>query len=306
MTIQTQPTTDNVSATLTDSAPSISSSAMLVELSISTWTGRKLDKQASRQVTTDNNAKTGIANVHKKLLGDCEELDVIQKFVGNVRNIHYSMTMPWSDTGMRLLPTAQYFNYHKTMTDFTNSHKELVTKFLNSYATSVADAQDKLGDLFKRIDYPSVDSIASKFRFGISYIPLPDVGDFRVDIGNEQKEVLQKSYTDYYANQLQNAMNDVWTRLHKVLKNMSERLDFADSDTKKIFRDTLVSNVIDIVELLSVCNVTKDSRMESMRLKLDSALRGVTADALRDDEFLRAETKQAVDEAIKSLPSLDL
>ena len=86
---------------------------------------------------------------------------------------------------------------------------------------------------------------------------------------------------------------------------MSERLDFADNDTKKIFRDTLVSNVIDIVELLSVCNVTKDSRMESMRLKLDSALRGVTADALRDDEFLRAETKQAVDDAIKALPSLD-
>ena len=51
MTIQTQPTTDNVSATLTDSAPSISSSAMLVELSISTWTGRKLDKQASQMST---------------------------------------------------------------------------------------------------------------------------------------------------------------------------------------------------------------------------------------------------------------
>ena len=46
--------------------------------------------------------------------------------------------------------------------------------------------------------------------------------------------------------------------------------------------------------------------MESMRVKLDNALRGITADALRDDEFLRAETKQAVDDAIKSLPSLDI
>ena len=75
------PSTDNVSDTLTESAPSISSSAMLVELSISTWTGRKLDKQASQVVTTTNNASSGVANVHKKLLGDCAELDMIQKFV---------------------------------------------------------------------------------------------------------------------------------------------------------------------------------------------------------------------------------
>lgn len=300
------PTTDNVSATLTETAPSISSSSMLVELSISTWTGRKLDKKASQAVTTDNNASSGVANVHKKLLGDCAELDMIQKFVGNVRNEHYGMTMPWSDTGIRLLPTAQYFKYHRVMTDFINSHKELTTKFLNAYASRVADAQNKLGDLFRRMDYPTVDNIASKFNFSISYIPLPEVGDFRVDIGNEQKEVLQKSYTDYYSSQLNNAMNDVWTRLHKVLKNMSERLDYADTETKKIFRDTLVTNVVDIVELLSVCNITKDSRMESMRIGLDNALRGVTADALRDDEFLRAETKQAVDDAIKALPSLDI
>ena len=142
------PSTDNVSDTLTESAPSISSSAMLVELSISTWTGRKLDKQASQVVTTTNNASSGVANVHKKLLGDCAELDMIQKFVGNVRNEHYAMTMPWSDTGIRLLPTAQYFKYHRVMTDFANSHKELITKFLNAYANRVADAQDKLGDLF--------------------------------------------------------------------------------------------------------------------------------------------------------------
>ena len=300
------PNTDNVSATLTESAPSISSSAMLVELSISTWTGRKLDKQASQVVTTTNNASSGVANVHKKLLGDCAELDMIQKFVGNVRNEHYAMTMPWSDTGIRLLPTAQYFKYHRVMTDFVNSHKELITKFLNAYANRVADAQDKLGDLFRRMDYPSPDQIASKFNFNISYIPLPEVGDFRIDIGNEQKEVLQKSYTDYYSSQLSNAMNDVWTRLHKVLTNMSERLDYADKETKKIFRDTLVTNVVDIVELLSVCNVTKDSRMESMRVSLDNALRGVTPDAFREDEVLRAETKQAIDDAIKALPSLDI
>jgi hypothetical protein len=46
--------------------------------------------------------------------------------------------------------------------------------------------------------------------------------------------------------------------------------------------------------------------MEAMRMKLEDTLQGVTPDALREDEFLRAETKKSVDEVIKSLPSLDI
>ena len=101
-------------------------------------------------------------------------------------------------------------------------------------------------------------------------------------------------------------MNDVWQRTHKALSAMSERLDYSASEDKKIFRDTLVTNVLDMVELLTVCNVTGDSQMEAARLKLEDALRGVNADALREDAHLRSETKRTVDEVIKSLPSLDI
>ena len=42
----------------TNNSISIASSAMLVEMSISTWTARKLDKRVSTQVDLDNSAKT--------------------------------------------------------------------------------------------------------------------------------------------------------------------------------------------------------------------------------------------------------
>jgi len=306
-------TETNVSASLTNAAaptapstPSISSSSMLVELSVSTWTGRKLDKRASKDVTTSNRAASGVANVHKKLLGDCAELDAVQKFVANARNLHYGMTMPWSDTGMRLLPTAQYFKYHQQMTDIQNEFERLVDLFVTAYDWEISQAQAKLGDLFSYADYPSADSIASKFKFRLSYIPLPEVGDFRIDIGNEALSQVQTHYQTYYETQLNNAMQDIWQRAYQALTKMSERLDYADHEQKKIFRDTLVTNVIDIVELLDVCNVTHDSQMSALKTQLDDALRGVTPDALREDGYLRAQTKQAVDDAIKSLPSIDL
>ncbi len=301
---------NTVSATLTNqpavNVPSIGSASMLVELSISTWTGRKLDKRASQDVTTRHHADAGIANVHKKLLGNCDELTAVQKFTANVRNLHYGMTMPWSDTGLRLLPTAQYFKYHQTMTDVQNEYERMAREFLDAYDWAIAQSQAKLGDMFDPADYPSTDSIASKFRFRFSYIPLPDAGDFRIDIGNEGNELVRDHYQSYYADQLKSAMDDVWQRAYKALSKMSERLDYADHEQKKIFRDTLVTNVTDMVELLNVCNVTGDSQMTALAMKLDDTLRGVTPDALREDGYLRAETKRAVDDVIKALPSIDL
>jgi hypothetical protein len=247
----------NVSDALTNNVPSIGSSSMLVELSISTWTGRKLDKRASQDVTAQNHADAGIANVHKKLLGNCDELTAVQKFTANVRNLHYGMTMPWSDTGLRLLPTAQYFKYHQAMTEVQNEYERMVQTFLDAYDWAITQSQARLGDLFNPADYPSTDSIASKFSFRFSYIPLPDAGDFRIDVGNEGNDMVREHYQSYYADQLQTAMHDVWQRAYKSLTKMSERLDYADHEQKKVFRDTLVSNVLDMVELLNVCNVTR-------------------------------------------------
>lgn len=87
---------------------------------------------------------------------------------------------------------------------------------------------------------------------------------------------------------------------------MSERLDYTSKETKKVFFDTLVTNVLSMVDLLAICNVTNNTQMEAMRAKLENTLQGVTPDALREDEYLRAETKRSIDEAIKSLPSLDM
>ncbi len=297
------------------SAPSIGSSAMLGELKISCWTGRKKDKSASASVTSQNRADNGTASVNKKLLGNCDELTAIQKFVANTRNKHYSMTMPWSDLGMRLLPTAQYFKYHQQMTELQSEFERMVDTFCNNYTWEVSRAQARLGNLFRADDYPSEWSLREKVAFNISYIPIPEAGDFRVDVGNEQREVLESHYNEYYSKQLGSAMQDVWDRTYKALSNMSERLDYGGDDKKKVFRDSLVDNVLDIVGLLDVCNVTGDSQMAEMARKLDDTLRGVTPDGLRNNESFRAETKRAVDDVLRQvqpkaghglLPSLEM
>jgi hypothetical protein len=83
---------------------SIASSAMLVELSISTWTARKLDKKVSTQVDNDNGAKTKVVNANKNLMAGTGVLENLVKYAANARAWHLSQTLPWTDNGSRLLP----------------------------------------------------------------------------------------------------------------------------------------------------------------------------------------------------------
>ena len=274
----------------------IQNSGMLIDLNIGVWLGRKMDRKVSQEIDTVKDTKTRAGNYHKKLFADEPAFDAIGKYAGNARTYHYFATMPWSDSGLRLLTTAMYFDYHKKITGMAQEFETLVGNFLNDYDNMVGRAQTKLGTLFSHEDYPTKDEIAQRFKFSVKYCPVPDVGDWRVDVGNEAQKQLKESYAEYYKQNLEDAMREPWQRTHEVLKNMSEKLA---GDKKQIFRDTLVTNVRDMIELLDKFNITGDARMRQARVKIEDALLGVTPDALREDDHLRLDTKSKVDALLK-------
>jgi len=291
-------------------APSISSAAMIVDFNASVWTARKKDRKASEDVTDANHADKGVANVSKNLLGNCAELDAVQKFAANVRNMHYSMTMPWSDNGSRLLTTAQYFKYHEAMTDLQQEFYRLVEQFLQVYEWKIMEAQAKLGDMFNRDEYPTRAGLESKFAFRMAYIPLPDSGDFRIDIGNEGMVQIQAQYEAQYAAQIKGAMNDVWKRLHDNLTTLVRQLDVDEKGKGNRLFDTVFDGALALTDMLRTCNVTGDSQMEAMRLKLEQAFttnnQPVNLHQIKNSPTLRANTQEKLTAAIAALPSLDM
>jgi hypothetical protein len=292
---------------------SISAASMQVEVSISAWAGRKKDKTATAQVTADNHAEVGAASVHKKLLGSCQELVAVTKFVANTRNRHYAMTLPWNDTGMRMITTQQYLSgYPAEMGALQTEFYRLVNVFLTSYDWEVLQAQARLGTLFNANDYPKREELESKFSFRINFYPIPESGDWRVDVGNEQLAELKSHYEGVYARNIKLAMDDMWRRVYDTLTHMSDRLDVDNNKLDKhgnprrnTFHDSMVSNALEQVDMLKACNITNDPTMDRMARKLSVTFHGVTADQLRNNDTLREDTKQAVDEALKALPTLN-
>ena len=286
-------------------APTIASSAMLADVSISVWTGRKKDKRASEEVAAANRAKRGVARVTKDLLGDCEELSAVQKFAEQARSYHRFLTLPWSDIGPRLLPTAQFFGYQKHMTMLQDEFGRLVDKFLDAYSWEISNAQVQLGDLFNMDEYPSVDAIRDKFGFRMNFIPLPEAGDWRVDIEAETKAALVKEYKTYFDTQLSAAMGDLWGRLRDTLTMLTKQLEpVAEGEKARRIYDSVVDRAHELIAMMETCNVTNDPDMAAMQRRLKAVLDGASADAFRSDDIYKAETKRKLDEAIAALPGL--
>jgi hypothetical protein len=275
----------------------ISNSAMLVDLNISVWTGRKMDKKVSEEVDASKGTKARAGNYHKKLLAGTDKLEKIQKIVSAVRTWNYNNTLPWSDGGSRLLPMKNFFAYKATLNNFEQQYNQAVDEFLQEYPQLVSTSAFTLGNLFDRGEYPDADSLRGKFGFKYVFCPVPDAGDFRIDVEEQAKAELQQQYKSYYETKLAEAMKDAWTRLHDTLKHLSDRMDYTDENKKK-FWDSTITNATELCGLLTSLNVTNDPKLEEARQKLEKALAGVEPEDIRESEAIRSNVKSKVDEIL--------
>lgn len=279
----------------TFSVSKLSSSALIVNLSLSVWTGRKLDKRVSEEVDQQKSTKARAGNYNKNLMAGSGKLEEITKIANAIRSWLYGVTQPWGDNGDRILNMAYFMEFKDRLADYEQQFTTAVDGFLSDYDTLVAAAAFQLGDLFNREDYPHRDQIAAKFGMRYSMIPLPQSGDFRVDIGEDGLRELQTQYESVLHQRVTGAMTEAWERLHDCLSRMSERLADTEDGKRKIFRDSLVDNAVEICGLLKSFNITNDTRMDEMRKQLEDAMRGVDAVSLRDSDSLREQTKRKVD-----------
>jgi hypothetical protein len=289
--------------------PSIAHAAVLVRFRATSWAARLKDKKATRNAEIDSNASRGVANLTKNLLGNCDELGAIHKYITNVRDIHRSMSMTWSDGGERLVPTLQYPKWLETMTALQDEFYVLVDNFMAVYDWKIMDAQAKLGDMFNPDEYPSASDVRAKFSFQLSYDMLADggnTGDWRLDLPHEQMSELRDNARDGYFKNIKGAMDSIWHRTYETLTTLVRQLDVNEEGKGNKLYDSVFDRAVELVAMMGTCNVTGDSQMEAMRRKLEDTLHGLNLDQIKNSPTLRENTRVELTAAIAALPSLDI
>ena len=275
---------------------SISSSALLIDLNISGWSGVKKDKQVSDEVVANKQAQTNNAgSFQKNLLAGSEELASITKYAAVIRKWHMLRTLPWTDSGTRLLPAVKLMDYMAELSTHEAEYNRMVDEFVNAYALLVQAAQFRLGDLFKVDDYPDPSTIPSKFALRYSVYPLPEAGDFRIDIGNQGLRELREDFEKAQERRVNEAMQSVRDRIKDTLSRLSNQLRVETDGTKGRIHESTINTALELAGALDDFNLTRDPELIALKREMESVLGGYTLDDLKKDDLVRGYAKTDVD-----------
>jgi hypothetical protein len=292
----------------TSDVPSLSASGMLVEFSASTWGNSRQDKEASKQLAQLNGADLSSISANKKLI-DHPSLDEINKCVREIRRCIYKWTVKWSDFNS-YLPAPHYLEFMDEYTPLEKKHSLLCETFFEAYEFQQTGAQARLGAMFKWSDYPSIEEIRSRFALRLNVFPVPESGDYRVDIANEQMEVLKSKFASFYENKLRDIATDVYTQIATSVDHMVETLTRytnkkRDGELTKL-NSSLIDNMLHLLTTMRGFNVTSDPQIERIRMDMEDAVRGLTIDQLKVSESARIQTVDKFKAIKATLPTLDI
>lgn len=268
---------------------------MVLNLQIGMWSGHRLDKEKSAEVTRDAGAQAGAARVNKHLVPK-EALAPIVTAMGLVRSHFYENTLPWKDNGDRLLPRPLYMKFIEEHGRRKDKFNEEVRNFLeNVYPAVVDQAAFRMGDLFKSEDYPRSRDLYHRFYVQMDIDAVTEANDFRVvGLDDDEVERIKGEMAAQMSTRINTAMRDVWSRLSTALGHFSDRMN-----SDGVFKEATVSNLYEIVDLIPALNVTDDPDLARLADEIKAKLGGYDAKTLRAKPEIRAaigaEAKEIVD-----------
>jgi hypothetical protein len=282
---------------------SIGKKAMLVRLTVHRWTPSTVDRQATEEVARNHGSDLHMGRYQKELV-DRKALAEINSITNEIRAAHWFWTLPWIDGGQRLLSSAGYFEYNKEILALRDKFDTAKNAFLDKYVDHIKDAKKRLGTLFIEGEYPTRQELENRYGIEVAVDPVPDHADFRVDLGNEETDRIKGDIMARAQSTLDKAMKDVWTRLHDVVAKASERLKaytVTDSGVENGFRDSLITNIVELLDILPALNVTDSTELATFAATIRHSITSNNAQVLRDDSTLRKQVAAQADDILAKM-----
>jgi hypothetical protein len=277
----------------------LTNTAMIVNTSMTRWTARKTDKAASADVAEDKGAKHGAVRLTKDLIPRARIVK-INAVYEDVRRFVDSLTVPWDDSGRRLIPAQLVMKLEHGLRGRERAFWDAVAELQSAYADLRDSAYEELGELFDEADYPPASAIPSRFAFSWEFTPVPAEGDIRVDLPESFREELEARVTHGTQSRLQAAERAVFEKIHGTVSRL-HRVVLAD---KPRVYASLVTDLQNLADVLPDLNLTDNPRLTKMSDDLNDMLRGVTLERLRDDEMLREDLTEPTQTIVDQLKGM--
>lgn len=261
---------------------SINEKALLVKLSLSQWYNRAIDRKVTDEIAQRYEV-TEQEDKYVKTLLPRVAVRNIQRAISDLRMFHYANTLPWQDDSVRILSSSNFFQYQQGIAARRAKLEEAVAEFVSNYPKWLDHARKTKKGLFDETQYPTASGIGDHYKVNVTFLPFPNVADFRVDIDGKELEQIKTQTAQALTEALGSANQNLIDRLYERVYLLYSALN----DPEKIFRDNTVTSIVETADLVERLNVTSDGRVNSAVAASRTALQDVHPDMLRSSPDFR-------------------
>ena len=270
--------------------------AMLVRMSIHSWRGRKIDRNAAKAAAAAMNIEVG-GDEYYKFLVPKPAFKPIMNLHTTIRLYHASLTFPWFDDGLRVLPAAKFFEYTQRMHVLKDEQNKYVEEFLSNYEQYKAYARANRQLVFNEKDYPSIDELRDSFSVELNFLPFPDANDFRVELDSETLNELKAQVVSEQSRVIKLHRDEMLGRLTLKLYRL---WDMCEAPTVRIY-DATVDTFKETVEMAENLNVMEDSKIKTVVAACKTWLTSINPETLRNRPEIRGRVVDAAKEILEIL-----
>ncbi len=263
----------------------LSERAVLVSLSVGVWSNTRTDREVSDEVSEQHNAEKG-AGTYKKYLISPKAFVGVNRTASAARATNKLLTLPWTDDGVRILATRGHQHHSQQMRTKRLAFEASVLQFKEHFPEHIEEAKARLGTMFKGEDYPTPEQVFSKFSFDVEIRQVPEAGDFRAALNDDQVKAVVKDIERRTKERLEAAVADIYSRITDVTGKMMTRLREYDPEKGRL-QDSLVMNIHEVAEMIPVLNITEDAKLDELSQQLKDQLLEFSPEILKQDAKAR-------------------
>jgi hypothetical protein len=200
-----------------------------------------------------------------------------------------------------LLPAKCIDKFMAQISKLRYEHDALVADWLSNYDAIIEQARAKLNGDFNAARYPSREEVSKKFTMTVSYSPLPDSGDYRIDVSKElMDEVAAETKRDAEA-RFDKARCELRQRLIDKLEHLADRCKAINENDKAKWYESNISNLEELIELMPDMMLGDDPALTAALDDARKILRGVDSDTIKANESVRDDVRKRAAAIVSSL-----
>ena len=254
--------------------------AMLVSLHIKHWSDTSTDKEVGRTVAENAGVDVKVGKYVKNLLPKTA-LKPLKEIKAAAREMHYELTMPWDDSGVRLLPVQLFDQYEQQMRAYYNSFDTELRALVDHFTDYQDQARIELGPMYKDADYPHPDRLDEKCEFSWNWTPVPDSSHFIADLATADADRIRADIEEQLESRIKGTVHDLYQRLGNAVTTLSERLSIDDDGKAKTFHKSALENLREICNIIPQLNITGDMELARLCEEVKQAISDVDVNELR-------------------------